>query len=296
MLAGDPIVEGFKAPCSGVPSDMIVGLNSASAIPGTVSKLPVLHTDMTKSDEVFRKFVFPHLQKRAGEFPDENDPQVEAESSIPAQFTQVFKGRVEAGGTTEVDVNLDQVAIASFALFDPSRSLDVTVRGATGNVITLTPEQHGLIKVEDPTSLVYLGYGFQNPKPGPWKITLRASPRLSSEFALSARVVGGALLRARASQMAPARGEEVTLFAVLELPGKSLEEVSMEAVVHQPNGRSDKLDLRESGAEMMAAWRPSQARNSRHRHRCKSTIGWIAHRADDVPIVLKCSRKGLRKV
>ncbi len=33
----------------------------------------------------------------------------------------------------------------------------------------------------------------------------------------------------------------------------------MEAVVHQPNGRSDKLDLRESGAEMTAAWRPSQA-------------------------------------
>ncbi len=121
MLAGDPIVDGFKAPCSGVPSDLVVGLNSASAIPGTVSRLPVLHTDMTKSDDVFSKFVSPALQKRAGEFPDENDPQVEADSSIPAQFTQVFKGRVEAGGTTEVEVNLDQVAIASFARFDPSR-------------------------------------------------------------------------------------------------------------------------------------------------------------------------------
>jgi pimeloyl-ACP methyl ester carboxylesterase len=259
MLAGDPIVEGFKAPCSGVPSDSVVGLDSASAIPGRMTKLPVLHTDMTRSEAVFRKFVLPHLQQRAGEFPRENDPEVAADASVPTQFTQVFKGRVEAGGTTDVDVNLDQVAIASFALFDSSRSLDVTVRGASGNVITLTPEQHGLIKVEDPTSLVYLGYGFQNPKPGPWKVTLRASPRSSAEFALSARVIGGAVLHARASEIAPTRRDTVTLFATLELPGKSLEDVSVEALVHAPNGRSEKLDFRAGGATMTAAWRPGQA-------------------------------------
>ncbi len=140
MLAGNPIVESFKAPCTGVPSDVVVARESAAAITGPIVELSVLHTDMTKSEEVFQKFVRGHLQKQVGEFANESDPPSATNSTEPVQFTQVFKGRVNAGGTKDLNVNLDQVAVASFALFDPSRSLDVTVRGASGNVIELKPE------------------------------------------------------------------------------------------------------------------------------------------------------------
>jgi hypothetical protein len=264
LLAGDPIVDGFKAPCSGVPSDMVVAVDSVSAVPGKVSRLPVLHTDMTGSEEVFRKFVAPHLRRQAGEFLQDDDSTVHADSlrtdsTAAAQFTQVFKGHVAAGGTTEVDVNLDQVTVASFALFDPTRSLSLTVRGASGNVINLNAADHGLIRMEDPASLVYLGYGINNPRPGPWRVTLRASAQTAADFALSVRVIGGAVLRARASQVSPTLRETVRLFAALDLPDKSLTDVSMEAVFHQPRGRSERIGLRGNGAEMSAVWKPAQS-------------------------------------
>lgn len=260
MLAGDPIAEGFKAPCTGVPSDSVVSMASASAIPGRVSQLPVLHTEMTRSKEVFTRFVLPLLQQhRADAFAaSEGDAQPGAQEGEQAQFTQVFTGRVDAGGSTEIEVNLDQVAIASFALFDPSRTLEVTVRGASGKVIELSPQEHGLIQVHDPSSLVTLGYGFRNPRPGPWRVTLR-SPRVATDFALSARVVGGAHLQAQASALAPARGQAVTLSATLEHPGQALTEVSMRAVVRRPNGKSEAFDLNGQGAERSAVWRASEA-------------------------------------
>jgi pimeloyl-ACP methyl ester carboxylesterase len=258
MLAGDPILESFKAPCTGVPSDGVVSVDSASAIPGSVTRMSIRHTDMTRSEDVFSKFVLPQLRRRPGDFANASDPQLAPESSLPTQFTQVFTGHVEAGGAAEVEVNLDQVAIASFALFDPSRSLVVTVRGASGKVIALNPEEHGLIKVEDPSSLLTLGYGFRNPKPGPWRITLRAPPQAGADFALSARVVGGASLQARSSHLTPSRAQPVTLAAALEYPGKPLTDVSMRAVIRLPSGRTETLDLQGSAAEMKAVWRAAE--------------------------------------
>jgi len=52
-----------------------------------------------------------------------------------------------------VTLNIDQVAVASFALYDPTRSLTVTVRGASGNVIALDAARNGLIEVDDPATL-----------------------------------------------------------------------------------------------------------------------------------------------
>ena len=257
MLAGNPIVESFKAPCTGVPSDIVVAKESASSITGPIVELPILHTDMTKSEEVFQKFVRGHLQKPPGEFPNENDPPSATNSVEPVQFTQVFKGRVNAGGTKDLNVNLDQVAVASFALFDPSRSLNVTVRGASGNVIELSPDANGLIQVDDPATMVHLGYGFQNPKPGPWKVTLAATaktPSNGADFALSARVVGGAVLRANASQLLPAMNQPITFTGALELPGKSLTNTTIKAVIRKPDGKEEELMLNGGKAE----WTPAE--------------------------------------
>jgi pimeloyl-ACP methyl ester carboxylesterase len=257
MLAGIPIVESFKAPCTGVPSDLVVTKESASFIAGPIVELPILHTDMTKSEDVFQKFVRGHLQKTPGEFPHESDPPSATNSIEPVQFTQVFKGRVNAGGTKELNVNLDQVAVASFALFDPSRSLSVTVRGASGNVIELSPGVNGLIQVDDPATIVHLGYGFQNPKPGPWKITLTATaktPANGADFALSARVVGGAVLRANASQLLPAMNQSITFTGALELPGKTLTNTAIKAVIHKPDGKEEELSLDGGNAD----WTPTE--------------------------------------
>lgn len=257
MLAGNPILESFKAPCTDVPSDVVVAKDSAAAITGPIVELPVLHTDMTKSEEVFQKFVRGHLQKQSGEFPNESDPPSPTNSTAPVQFTQVFKGRVNAGGTKDINVNLDQVAVASFALFDPSRSLELTVRGASGNVIELKPDVHGLIKVDDPATMVHLGYGFQNPKPGPWKVTLTATAKTPSNgtaFALSARVVGGAVLRANASQLLPPLDQPVTFTGALELTGKALTNTTIKAVIRKPDGQEEELALNGGKAD----WTPAE--------------------------------------
>lgn len=257
MLAGNPIVESFKAPCTGVPSDVVVAKESASAITGPIVELPILHTDMTKSEEAFQKFVRGHLQKQLGEFPNEVDPPSATNSVEPVQFTQVFKGRVNAGGTKELTVNLDQVAVASFALFDPSRSLALTVRGASGNVIALSPDINGLIKVDDPATMVHLGYGFANPKPGPWKVTLAATPKTPSngaDFALSARVVGGAVLRANTSHPLPAMNQPITFTGALELPGKALTSTAIKALIRKPDGKEEELALNNGKAD----WTPAE--------------------------------------
>lgn len=257
MLAGNPILESFKAPCTAVPSDVVVAKESASAIAGSIVDLPVLHTDMTTSEEVFEKYVRGHLQKQSGEFPDDKDPPSATNSVEPVQFTQVFKGRVNAGGMKELTVNLDQVAVASFALFDPSRSLDLTVRGASGKVVELSSGVNGLLKVDDPATMVHLGYGFANPKPGPWKVTLKATartPRNGADFALSARVVGGALLRANASQLLPPMNEPIRFNGALELPGRALSSTAIKAMVRKPDGSEEELVLSGGSAE----WTPAQ--------------------------------------
>lgn len=265
LLAGDAIVDGFKAPCTGVPSDMVVAVDSVAAVPGAVSRLPVLHTDLTRSEEVFRRFVLPLLGQPAGQFAGDGDRSAE-DPAVPAteaeagtQFTQVIKGQVAAGGSTELVIHLDQVAVASFALFDPSRSLSTAVRGANGNVINLTATEHGLVRIDDPTALVHLGYGFNNPRPGPWRVTLQAPAHRGAEFALSVRVVGGASLRAQASSVSPTLREAVRLAAALELPGRALHDVAIEAIIHLPGGGAERIALHGDGAERRADWRPTQA-------------------------------------
>ena len=213
----------------------------------------------------FERFVLPLLRQDAATLTNQADPLVVREIPDPAQFTEVMTGRVEPGGRTEVVVDLDRVAIASFALFDTGRQLQVTVRGATGQVIALNARDHGLIRVDDPSSLLTLGYGFRNPRPGPWRITLDAPPTapgaspVTSDYSLSARVVGGAVLRARARPLAPRRGSQVTVSAGLEHSEEALDEVSIRAVIRQPDGRTQSLVLSGDGQQRSATWRPRMA-------------------------------------
>jgi pimeloyl-ACP methyl ester carboxylesterase len=259
LLAGNLIVESFKAPCTDTPSDLVVSRASVAALTAPIAEMPLLHTDMTRAEQVCKNFVQPQLQRQAGEFTAAPDAPPPASTAAPEQFTKVFTGHVDAGGGREITVNLDQVAVASFALYDPTRSLKLTVRGASGNVINLTPETHGLIQVNDPETMVTLGYGFANPKPGPWKITLQATeqtPGKGADYALSAKVVGGAELRARADRMVVQAEQPITISASLKLAEQPLADAVLQASIRRPDGGTEELGFSSSGDEHRAVWVP----------------------------------------
>jgi hypothetical protein len=256
-LAGTAILEPFKAPCTAVPSDLVVARDSVTAITLEHQEYPAMHSDLNHLPEIFDSYALPLLKKPAGSFQDAADPQPPAGQSVPLQFTRVYTGHVPAGGSQELAIQIDKdLAVASFALYDSTRSLDIKVVGASGNEIQLTPEKNGFIKVDDPSTLVYLGYGFENPKPGPWKITLLATPQTPSggaEYAISVYFIGGAALQAQTSTLVPAVGERVTISASLDLGGQPLEITRAQALVRQPDGTIQTVDFT-PGQAVSAEW------------------------------------------
>ena len=267
LLAGNPIIDPFKSPCTATPSDLVVSRPSVAAGGAPISESPQLHTDMTGSERIFKDFVSPRLQNRAGGFPAEADPQssdpkTNASGAAPEQFTKVFTGHVNAGGSREVVINLDKLSLASFALYDTTRSLSVTVRGANGNVINLTPGANGLVEVKDPAALFTLGYGFDNPKPGEWKVTLKATeqtPGRGADYALTAKVVGGATLRSRADRMITMPDQPITISSSLELAGRPLPGATILALIRRPDGGSEEVSFTGGGDEKRAVWVPKES-------------------------------------
>ena len=261
LLAGNPILESFKAPCTATPSDLVVDRPSVTAVTAPTTDAPLLHTEMTGATRVFQYFVAPHLQRRAGEFPTDRDPPLPATTSAPEQFTKVFTGHVNSGGSREIVIDLDRLSVASFALYDTTRSLSVTVRGASGNVIALAPGANGLVEVQDPAALFTLGYGFNKPAPGAWKITLEATERTpgkGSDYALAAKVVGGAELRTRADQMVAKPDQPITISSSLELAGRPMTGVTMKALIRRPAGGTEEINFT-GGDEKRAIWVPKES-------------------------------------
>jgi pimeloyl-ACP methyl ester carboxylesterase len=262
LLAGNPILESFKAPCTATPSDLVVDRPSVATVTAPITEAPLLHTDMTGAERVFKDFVAPHLQRRAGEFPADRDPALPATTSAPEQFTKVFTGHIDAGGSREIVINLDKLSVASFALYDTSRSLSVMVRGASGNAINLTSGANGLVEVKDPAALFTLGYGFNKPAPGAWKITLQATeqtPGRGADYALAAKVVGGAVLRTRADQMVVKPDQPITISSTLELAGRPMTGVTMKALIRHPEGGTEEINFTDGGDEKRAVWVPKES-------------------------------------
>jgi pimeloyl-ACP methyl ester carboxylesterase len=252
-LAGNPILQPFKSPCTQVPSDLAVSLESVTAIPVQVSELPVLHMNLNLSNQVFKEFVEPLLQTPPGGFPQEPDPPQEAAAEPPLQFTRMFTGHLEAGSSQEVTIQIDAgVSVASFALYDTTRTLSVTVRGASGNVIDLDADKNGLVVIQDPTTLFYLGYGFENPKPGAWKVNLATTaktPASGADYALTAHFVGGATLDAQTDTLLPQAGDPVQLTVKLALGAQALDLEVAQAVIRAPDGGTETLDLTIDGPQ-----------------------------------------------
>jgi len=212
-LGGVAIKDAFKSPCTDTPNDTAVAFDSVNAITLQSSQIDDIHTDLTFSEKAFTDFIKPLLEKSAGSFPlrGQTDPASVVVSDSPLEFTRVYTGHVDAGGSTDLTINIEpNVTVASFALYDLSRSITTIVRGASGNVIQLDPQTNGFLRVDDPSSLFYLGYGFQNPRPGQWKITVQASestPANGTDFAISVYFVGGPKLQAASNTLVPKLNE-----------------------------------------------------------------------------------------
>jgi pimeloyl-ACP methyl ester carboxylesterase len=252
-LAGVPIVEGFKSPCTSVPTDLAVSLESVTAIPVESREMAVLHMDLNLSSQVYQEFVRPLLQTPFGGFTPEPDPPAAAEAGGPLQFSRVYTGHVETGASQVVTIPLDSgLTVASFALYDTTRSLSVAVTGASGKTIDLSAAGNGLVVVDDPTMLLYLGYGFENPKPGLWQVELRSSERTPSQgadFALTARFAGGAEMVASLSSLLPEIGDSIGLSASLRLQGADVSLSGARASVRAPDGQLQVLDLAIRGGQ-----------------------------------------------
>jgi pimeloyl-ACP methyl ester carboxylesterase len=262
MLAGNPITESFKAPCTETPSDLVVSRPSVAAVGAPIYESPLFHTDMTGSERIFKDFVAPRLQRQAGEYSAEADKQPAASDLAQEQFTKVFTGHVNAGGGREVVVNLDKLSVASFALYDTTRSLSITVRGADDNVINLTPDANGLVEVKDPAALFTLGYGFNNPKPGAWKVILKATektPGRGADYALVAKLAGGATLRTRIDQMAALPDQPIAIGCLLEFAGRPLSGAFISAQIRRPDGRYESVSFTDSGIEKRGVWIPKES-------------------------------------
>ena len=258
-LAGVPIRDAFKSPCTTVPSDLAVSLASVTAIPLQATQLPILHVDLNSSKEVFNQFVEPLLEQPPGAFHDELDPAQPTSDQAKLQFTRVYTGHVATDASQEVTIPIEAgVSVASFALYDTTRTISVTVAGASGNVIALSPEKNGLVVVKDPATLFYLGYGFQDPKPGVWRVRLQATdqtPSSGADFALTAHFVGGATLKADLNTFLPQVNEEIRLSASLDLNEQKIALQSAEAKLRAPGGGEQTLPLILQNGEGQVNWK-----------------------------------------
>jgi len=250
-LAGTKLLVDIQSPCTSVPSDIVVSVESVKAIPMPVEEIPLLHIELNTSPEVFQQFVTSLLKTPPGKFEIAVDPP--AGSVVPSemQFTKVYTGHLNPGETGEVVISIDpNVTVAKFALYDTSRSLEVKVKGASGKEIILDPIKNGLIRVEDPSTLIYLGYGFKQPKPGKWIVTLITSaltPPGGADYAISANFTGGATLSAQVSSMVPQIKEKVTISAILTEEGTPVTLESAQASIRKPDGVMEVVNMVISG-------------------------------------------------
>ena len=261
MVAGTLLIDPLTSPCASAPSDTVVGLDSATALQmDGVQQLPMYHGNMTSDKTVFEDKVVHLLQNQPDTFAPRADFQASAVSAIKEQFSRAYTGHLQPGESQVVTINIDpDVSLANFSLYDSSRSLETEVTGASGKIITLDAVRNGLRKLDDPSSMLYLGYGFKQPKPGKWLVKLKTSaqtPASGADYAITARFVGGAKLTASSAPTIPTLGQPVSLQARLEVAGQEVLVDSAEALLRKPDGSQMTLKLLAQGQTYGAEYKP----------------------------------------
>jgi pimeloyl-ACP methyl ester carboxylesterase len=123
-LAGTKLLERVASPCTPVPSDVVVTVDSVKAIPMPVEEIPLLHIELNTSREVFDGFVTRLLKTLPGEFEVAADPPAGSNAPASQQFSRVYTGHVGPDETQDVIINIDpNVTVPSTILHVPWRSL-----------------------------------------------------------------------------------------------------------------------------------------------------------------------------
>jgi len=246
-LAGTKLQDAVESPCTPVPSDLVVAEDSVKAIPMPVQEIDLLHIELNTSPRAFEEFVKPLLQTPPGAFEVGEDLPTRPASAVSQQFTKIYTGHLNPGETQDVVIDIDpNVAVATFSLYDTTRSMDVSVTGASGNTIELSAEANGLIKVEDPSTMVYLGYGFKQPKPGRWVVTLLTTdttPSIGADYAIMAVFDGGATLTASTNLTVPRVDEAVAVSANITSDGLPVTINTAQAILRKPDGSAETLAM-----------------------------------------------------
>ncbi len=256
-VAGSFINDPAFSPCSGVPSDSSVSQASVEAISLHLAGIPPLEHNFLVTDEAaFKGLVQPLLQTPTDGFAASFAVQPAAVPE-PEQFTQTYTGHLDKNTSTAITIEIDAgVNVASFGLYDSTQSLQISVKGASGRTFELDLENKGVV-ITDPETMLYLGYGFEAPKPGAWVVTLSTSERTPStgaDYALYARFTGGAKLNAQVDELIPEIGQAVLLSASLE--GGQIE--SARANILLPDGESQQIQLSLAGNQATAEFIPKQ--------------------------------------
>jgi hypothetical protein len=261
-LAGTKLLTAVQSPCTDVPSDLVVSLTSIKAIAMPVQEIALLHTDLNDAPEVFSDFVLPLLQTPPGAFWQVADPPLPPPAA-PLQFTRVYTGHLQPGETDNVTIHIDPgVTVATFSLYDTSRSLTTLVTGASGKTLRLDPVANGEIRVTDPAAMIYLGYGFTQPKAGQWVVALQTNtdtPATGADYAIAAQFNGGATLQTTLDQLAPQVNGPVNLRAHLLAAGQAITLTSAQARMRQPDGQVTTYPLLIQGNSTTLTVTPTQS-------------------------------------
>ena len=262
-LAGVPLINAVQSPCAAVPSDLVVARASVAAIAMPVKEIALLHQALNDDPVAFNEFVLPLLQTPPGTFWQAADPPAPAPSADALQFTRVYTGHVQPGETQTVTIPIDPgVTVATFALYDTTRSLTTTVTGANGNTIQLDATTNGAIRVTDPETMVYLGYGFAQPRAGQWQVALQSTadtPADGADYAIAAYFTGGATLQATLDQLLPPVNAPVNLQAQLTAAGQAVTLTSAQARVRRPDGQVANYTLAIQGNSTQLTLTPEQS-------------------------------------
>lgn len=261
-FAGTPIQRRILSPCTGVPNDLVVSLESASVFTNELVEVPYLHIDLNPSEELFLEHVAPLLRQPPQAITARADRLVEDDARPSVQFSTVYTGMVTTLAGEERVIHIDRdVAVASFGIYDPSRSLTVTVRGASGNVITLDADANGLTVVDDPDALFYLGYGFENPRPGPWRVTVQPTlrtPPLGTTYAIVVQYEGGATIQAALNSHLVGINSDIVLSATLSLGDDSLPIDAASISLTHPDGSSTAIPVADFSGGLQATWQVTE--------------------------------------
>jgi LPXTG-motif cell wall-anchored protein len=98
--------------------------------------------------------------------------------------------------------------------------------------------------------MIYLGYGFGQPRPGRWVVTLQttsSTPASGADFAIAAQFNGGALLQITSNSTVPELNETVTITGTLTADGAAVPLTSASAILRRPDGSMETLEMTVDG-------------------------------------------------